>query len=132
VLLRSLDVKIQEFEVNRHNDIRVKDVLEDIYMLGKEIEEKIYEKFKFTKDQRRFMENKDNLEECFEKLTHICDRKGVYPDIKFRSIDERMKKGFFIEKEEVVFESQNEIKLKRTIFSELKGVKDSSKKAMLD
>jgi hypothetical protein len=29
-------------------------------------------------------------------------------------------------------ESQNEIKLQRTIFSELKGVKDTSKKAMLD
>jgi hypothetical protein len=31
-----------------------------------------------------------------------------------------------------VVESQNEIKLQRTIFSELKGVKDSSKMAMLD
>jgi hypothetical protein len=85
-----------------------------------------------TKDQSRFSENKDYIGECFEKFAYICDRKGVFSDIKFRSIDEGRKKGFFIVKEEVVVESQNEIKLQRTIFSELKGVKDSSKKAMLE
>jgi hypothetical protein len=51
ILLRSLAIKIQEFDVNRRNDIIVKDVLNDICILGREIEEKIYEKFKFTNDQ---------------------------------------------------------------------------------
>jgi hypothetical protein len=47
-------------------------------------------------------------------------------------MEEGKKKGYFIDKEEVVLASQNEIKLQRTIFTELKGVKDRSKKAMLD
>jgi hypothetical protein len=36
-LLRSLAIKVQEFEVNRLNDIRVANVLNDICLLGKEL-----------------------------------------------------------------------------------------------
>jgi hypothetical protein len=50
ILLRNLAIKIQEFEVNRLNDIRVADVLNNIYFLGKKVEEKIYENFKFKSD----------------------------------------------------------------------------------
>jgi hypothetical protein len=102
--------------------------LNDICILGREIEEKIYEKFKFTNDQSRFSENKDYLEECYERFSHVCNRNGVYSDIEFRPIGEGRKKGFFIDKEEVVMTSQNEIKFQRTIFSELKGVKIRVKK----
>jgi hypothetical protein len=51
IWLRNLDIKIQEFEVNRLNDIRVAEVLNNIYLLGKEVEEKIHENFKFKSDQ---------------------------------------------------------------------------------
>jgi hypothetical protein len=95
--------------------MRVKEVLDDYCMFGKEIEEKIYEKFKFNRDQSRFSENKYYREECYEKFAYICDRKGVYPDIEFRSVEEGKEKGYFIDKEEVVLASQNEIKLQRTI-----------------
>jgi hypothetical protein len=42
------------------------------------------------------------------------------------------KEEFFIDKEEMINESNRKIKMQRTIFSELKGVKNASKKSMLD
>jgi hypothetical protein len=40
-MLRSLGIKIRELEVNRLNYIKDNEVLENIVMIGKEIEEKI-------------------------------------------------------------------------------------------
>jgi hypothetical protein len=88
-LLRSLAIKVQEFEVNRLNDIRVADVLNDICLLGKEIEEKIDENFRDMKDICIFNENKDYLKESYERFMHICDRKWIRPDIEIKSIEER-------------------------------------------
>jgi hypothetical protein len=65
-MLRSLAIKIKDLEINRLNDIKVNEVLNDISMTGKEVEEKIYEKFKVNNDASNFNENKDYLEECFE------------------------------------------------------------------
>jgi hypothetical protein len=42
------------------------------------------------------------------------------------------KKGGFIDKEKTVETGQKEKSMQRKIFSELKGVKDSNKKAILD
>jgi hypothetical protein len=132
IMLRSLAIKIQELEVNRLNDIKVNEVLDDICMTGREVEEKIYEKFKINNDTSRFNEDKDYLEECFEQFAHICERKKIYPDIEFRSTDIARKTGFSINKEEAIESSEKEIKMQKTIFSELRGVKDASKKARLD
>jgi hypothetical protein len=101
-------------------------------MTGREIEEKIYEKFRNIKDQSRFSENKSYLKKCFEKFAHICNRKSVIPDLNFRTLEEGRKKEFFIDREEVIEECEGEIKKQRTIFSELIGVKHASKKGMLD
>jgi hypothetical protein len=79
-----------------------------------------------------FNENKEYLEECYARFIHICDRKGVRPDIEFKSVEEGKKKGFFIDSKETVEASQNEISIQRRIFSELKWVKDSIKKAVID
>jgi hypothetical protein len=89
ILLRSFAIKVQEFEVNRLNYIRVADVLNDICLLGKEIEEKIHENFRDRKDICIFNENKDYLNESYERLMHICDRKWIRPDIEIKSIEER-------------------------------------------
>jgi hypothetical protein len=126
-MLRSLAVKIRELEVNRLNDIRVNDVLEDICMTGREVEEKIYEKFKVNSDVCRFKEDKDYLEECFEQFAHVCERKGISSDMEFRSTNIARKTGFFINKEEVVEANERKIKMQKTLFSELRDIKDASK-----
>jgi hypothetical protein len=45
ILLRSLAIKIQDFELSMLNEINVKHVLNDIEWLVKEAKEKMYEKF---------------------------------------------------------------------------------------
>jgi hypothetical protein len=44
IMFRSLAIKIYELERNRLNDIRVKEVLYEICMIGKEAEEKIHKR----------------------------------------------------------------------------------------
>jgi ADP-dependent phosphofructokinase/glucokinase len=97
-------------------------------LLGKEIQEKIYERFRDTKDQSRFNEKKDYLEECFEKFAHICDRKNVRPDLEFRSLEDQRKKGFIVDRGEMIEDCQNEIKMQRTIFSQHRESKIRVKK----
>lgn len=46
ILLRSLVMTIQKFEVNRLNDSNTEKVLEDIIETGKDSEEKMNEKFR--------------------------------------------------------------------------------------
>jgi hypothetical protein len=75
ILLRNLAIKIQKFEVNRLNDFRVADLLNNICLLGKKVEEKIHENFTFKSDQCVFNENKEYLEECYARFIHIRDRK---------------------------------------------------------
>jgi hypothetical protein len=58
ILLRSLAIKIYELERNCLNNIRVKDVIDDICMSGRVIEEKIHENHKFTRDSSRFNEKR--------------------------------------------------------------------------
>jgi hypothetical protein len=123
---------MQEFEVNRVCDIRVKDVLNDICLPSKEIEEKIHEGFKFKGDMCTFNENKGYLEDCYERFMYICDRKGIKPDIEIKSVEEGKKKGFFIDMEEAIEDSNNEVRIQKRVFSELKGVKDVNHKAVLD
>jgi hypothetical protein len=76
--------------------------------------------------------NRDYLEECYEQFNHICERKNVQPDLVFKSTDEARKTGYFTNNEEEIEASYKEEKMQRTIFSELKGVKDASKRAILD
>jgi hypothetical protein len=52
--------------------------------------------------------------------------------MEFGSIDIARKTGFFINKEEGIESNDKEIKMQKTIFSELRGVKDANKQAMLD
>jgi hypothetical protein len=71
IMLRSLAIKIKELEVNRLNDIRVNEVLDDICLTGKEIEQKIYENMKHKKDICKFHEDRDYLEECYEQFSNL-------------------------------------------------------------
>jgi hypothetical protein len=132
VLLRNLAIKIQEFEVNQVCDIKVKDVLNNICLTGKEIEEKIYVSFKFKGDMCTFNENNDSLEGSYERFMYIYDRKGIMPDIEIKLVEEGKKKVFFIDRKEAIEASNNEISIQKRAFSELKGVKDVNKKAVLD
>jgi hypothetical protein len=85
ILLKSLAIKIQYFKLSSYNDIRVKDVLNDIECLGKEAEEKMHEKFRDNKDSCMFFENREYFEECYERFIHLCEKKRVKSDILVRS-----------------------------------------------
>jgi hypothetical protein len=77
ILLRCLEMKIQDFEINRLNDINIEVVLNDIISLGIETEEKIYEKFRDNKDRCMCFENRVYLEECYERFNHLYEKKEL-------------------------------------------------------
>jgi hypothetical protein len=72
IILRSLMIDIQDFEVNRLNDMNVSKIIEN---KRTEIEEKIYEKFRDNKDICMYKENKEYLEPCYEKYIDLCRKK---------------------------------------------------------
>jgi hypothetical protein len=90
IMSRSLMIDIQDFEVNRLNDMNVSKIIEN---KGTEIEEKIQEKFRDNKDTYMYKENKEYLEQCYEKYIDLC-RKKIQPDIVVKSIDKERTEGF--------------------------------------
>jgi hypothetical protein len=68
-------MKVQNFEVNRLNDINTAEVLEVICSLDKEIEEKIHVKFRDNRKIYMFNENRDYLEECYHSFVIYVIRK---------------------------------------------------------
>jgi hypothetical protein len=107
-------------------------VLDNIINLGTETEEKIHEKFRDNKDRCIFFENRDYVEECYDRFNHLCERKGVNSGIIVKSLPEFRKKGYFIDVENHLMHENDEMRTQERIFSELKRVKDVQKKAVLD
>jgi hypothetical protein len=63
-----------------------------------------------------------------KQFAHKYERKGVYPDMEFRSTDIARKTGFFINKEEAKESSDKEINMQKTKIREPRGVKMPVKK----
>jgi hypothetical protein len=52
----------------------------------------MHEKIRDNKDMYMFIENRDYLEECYEKFIYLCDRKKVPSGIVERNSQECRKK----------------------------------------
>jgi hypothetical protein len=96
ILLRSLTLKIQNFEVNRLNVINIGMLLNDITNTGKEFEEKMHEKSRNNKDMCIFIENRDYLEKCYEKFIYLFDRKKVPSGLVERNSASIKGKGYLL------------------------------------
>jgi hypothetical protein len=90
IMLRSLMIDIQEFEISRLNDINHIDAMKNI-----EIEAKIHEKFRDNKDVYMYKENKEYLEHCYERHIDLCKKKKVNPDIEEKKIERDRTEGFW-------------------------------------
>jgi hypothetical protein len=131
ILLRNSMMKIYNFEISRPCDIRAKDTIDEIEGIGIEAEEKIHEKFKANRELDIFKENLEDIEDCYNRYLYICRRKDIEPNIERKPIERRRKQGYFKLHEEEIVEALDEERHQEKMFSQLRGVQDVKKKAMI-
>jgi hypothetical protein len=62
---------------------------------------------------------------------YLCDRKKIEPNVERKQIERSRKQGYFKLHEEKMIEAESEERFQEKMFSQLKGVQDVKKKAMI-
>jgi hypothetical protein len=78
-----------------------------------------------------FKENLMYIEECCNRYLYLWERKGIEPNIDKGPIERCRKEGFFKNFKKIIEEDIEEERHQEKVFSQLKGVQDVNKKAMI-
>jgi hypothetical protein len=78
-----------------------------------------------------FKENLEYIEVCYTHYMYLCEKKKIEPNIERKPIERCRKQGYSKSHEEEVKEAINEENHQEKMFSQLRGVQDVKKKAMI-